>query len=83
MNGKEKKKPINYANAFTEARKLIWSHRWRLATGLLLMLVGRALAMVMPASTKWVVDEVIGKGRTDMLWTVAVAAAVVKLAVDE
>lgn len=76
MNGKEKKKPINYANAFAEARKLIWSHRWRLATGLLLMLVGRALGMVMPASTKWVVDEVIGKGRTDMLGTVAVAAAV-------
>jgi subfamily B ATP-binding cassette protein MsbA len=69
------KKAINYANAFAEARKLIWSHRWRLAGGLALMLVGRTLGMVMPASTKWVVDEVIGKGRTELLGTVAIAAA--------
>ncbi|MCC6536617.1 MAG: ABC transporter ATP-binding protein [Bryobacterales bacterium] len=71
----EPKKKINYGNALVEARRLIHQHRWRLALGLAIMLVGRALAMVMPASTKYVIDEVIGKGRADMLGTVALIAA--------
>jgi ABC-type multidrug transport system fused ATPase/permease subunit len=65
------KKKINYSKAFAEAKSLIWHHRWRLALGLSLMLVSRALSLVLPASTKYVIDEVIGKGRADMLWTVA------------
>ena len=69
------KKPINYSNAIVEARRLIWMHRWRLAVGLLIMLLGRALSMVMPASTKSVNDEVIAKKRGDMLGTVALVTA--------
>jgi len=69
------KKPINYANAFVEAKRLIWTHRWRLALGLVIMLIGRGLSLVMPASTKYVIDEVIAKGRGDMLGTVAAVAA--------
>ena len=70
----EKKKPINYANAWAEARRLMWAHRWRLATGLVIMLIGRGLSLVMPASTKYVIDEVIAKKRGDMLSTVAMVA---------
>ena len=71
----EPKKKINYGNALVEAKRLIYQHRWRLALGLAIMLVGRVLAMVMPASTKYVIDEVIGKGRSDMLGRVALIAA--------
>jgi ABC-type multidrug transport system fused ATPase/permease subunit len=70
---KEKKK-INYSKAFAEARELVWTHRWRLALGLFLMLVSRGLSLVLPASTKYVIDEVIAKNRGDMLWKVAVVA---------
>ena len=70
------KKPINYSNAYVEAKRLIWTHRWRLAFGLVIMLVGRGLSLVMPASTKYVIDEVIAKNRGDMLGTVAAVAAV-------
>ncbi len=70
---KEKKK-INYSKAFAEARELVWTHRWRLALGLFLMLVSRGLSLVLPASTKYVIDEVIAKSRGDMLWKVAVVA---------
>ena len=70
------KKPINYSNAYAEAKRLIWTHRWRLAFGLVIMLVGRGLSLVMPASTKYVIDEVIAKNRGDMLGTVAAVAAV-------
>ena len=69
-----KKKKTNYANALAEARELMWKHRWRLALGLLLMLVSRALGLVLPASTKFVIDDVIGKGKTELLSTVAAAA---------
>ncbi len=73
MKDKEKKK-INYSKAFAEARELVWTHRWRLALGLFLMLVSRGLSLVLPASTKYVIDEVIAKSRGDMLWKVAVVA---------
>jgi ABC-type multidrug transport system fused ATPase/permease subunit len=75
----KKKKPINYSNAWAEARRLIWTHRWRLAVGLAIMLVGRLLSLVMPASTKYVIDEVIAKKRGDMLGTVAIVAAAATL----
>jgi subfamily B ATP-binding cassette protein MsbA len=68
------KKKINYANALAEAKALVWKHRWRLALGLSLMLVSRVVGLVLPASTKYVIDEVIGKGRGDQLQLVALAA---------
>jgi subfamily B ATP-binding cassette protein MsbA len=68
------KRKTNYANAMAEARELMWKHRWRLALGLILMLVSRALGLVLPASTKFVIDDVIGKGRTELLSVVAAAA---------
>lgn len=74
MSEKPAKKKINYSKAFIEARALVWTHRWRLALGLALMLVTRGVSLVLPASTKYVIDEVIGKGRADMLWKVALVA---------
>ena len=74
MSGKPEKKKINYSKALAEAKELIWHHRWRLALGLVLMLISRSLSLVLPASTKYVIDEVIGKGRGDMLWKVAAVA---------
>ena len=74
MSEKPAKKKINYSKAFIEARALVWTHRWRLTLGLALMLVTRGVSLVLPASTKYVIDEVIGKGRADMLWKVALVA---------
>ncbi|WP_035958963.1 ABC transporter ATP-binding protein [Bryobacter aggregatus] len=74
MSAKPPKKKINYSKAFAEARTLVHAHRWRLVLGLTLMLITRGVGLVLPASTKYVIDEVIGKGRSDMLWKVAVVA---------
>ena len=57
-----------------EARELIWAHRRRLSIGLALMLVSRLTGLVLPASSKWLIDEVVGKGRTDLLTPIAVVA---------
>ncbi len=74
MNG-EKKKGINYSRAWAEARELIWQHRRSLSVGLGLMLVNRLTGLVLPASSKYLIDDVLGKRRTDLLLPLALAAA--------
>src|SRR5919106_299388 len=69
-----KKKKVTAAAAWREARELIWTHRRRLALGLVLMLISRLAGLVLPASSKWLIDEVIGNNRTDLLLPLALAA---------
>jgi subfamily B ATP-binding cassette protein MsbA len=70
------KKKVSAASAWREARELLYAHRKRLAIGLLLMLISRIAGLVLPASSKYVVDEVIGKGRHDLLLPIAIAGGV-------
>jgi len=69
----EKKTKPNYSNAWREARELIWRHRRRLLLGLALMMVNRLVGLVLPGSSKYLIDEVIGKGRAELLGTIALA----------
>ena len=67
--------------AWFEARELIWTYRHRLALGLTLMLVNRLAGLVLPASSKYLIDEVIANQRGELLLTIALAigaAAVVQ-----
>ena len=61
MSEEKKKKKVNYSGAWAEAKKIIWNARWRLAIGSVLMLVSRLSGMVLPASMKYVGDEVFTK----------------------
>ncbi len=72
---KSKKKAIT-PGAWQEARGLIYAHRTRLLLGLGLLLVNRAAGFVLPSSTKWVIDKVIGQHRPELLVPLAVAAGV-------
>src|SRR5688572_14810389 len=67
------KKKVNFSNAWQEARELIWAHRKRLLIGLGIMLVSRLAGLVLPYAPKVVVDEIIGKGRVDLLLPLALA----------
>ncbi len=69
-----KKRKTNVANAWAEARELVWAHRGRLALGLGLMLINRLAGLVLPASSKFLIDDVIGRGRADLLVPLAFAA---------
>ena len=40
----------------------MWAHRGRLALGLALMLVNRLAGLVLPATSKFLIDDVIGRG---------------------
>ena len=73
------KKRVNYRSAWEEARGIIWAYRWRLALGLSLMLASRLAGLVLPASSKYLIDEVIGKHRAELLPTIALAVAAATL----
>ena len=67
------KKKVSPGAAWREAKLLFHVHRARLAMGLGLMMISRLAGLVLPASAKYVIDDVIGKGRHDMLLPIALA----------
>ena len=71
---KEKKKRFKLSTAWADARELIWAHRYRLALGMLLMIVNRLVGLVLPASSKYLIDDVIIKHKGDLLIPLALAA---------
>src|SRR5437667_10017989 len=72
---KKEKKRINPKDAWRDARDLIWSHRYRLSLGMLLMVVNRLVGLVLPASSKYLIDDVILKRRSELLIPLALAVA--------
>ncbi|HEX7941402.1 MAG TPA: ABC transporter ATP-binding protein, partial [Gemmatimonadaceae bacterium] len=75
----EPKRRPNMSNAWKEARELIWRNRAQLAIGLALMLVNRLAGLVLPASSKVLIDRVIGQHRADLLTPLAIAVALATL----
>jgi len=75
----EPKKRIRLDEAWRETRDLVWERRGRLSAGLALMLVSRLAGLVLPATSKYLVDEVIGKSRHDLLPLLALAALIATL----
>ncbi len=72
----KKKKKVNYSSAWQEAKILIWNYRGRLAIGGVLMILSRLAGLVLPASSKYLVDEVIGKQNFELLKWIALAVGV-------
>jgi ABC-type multidrug transport system fused ATPase/permease subunit len=74
------KKKIRWSTAWAEARELLWARRWRLAVGLALMLISRVAGLALPLSSKYLIDDVIGKGQVELLpklaWFVGLATLV-------
>ncbi|HLG55667.1 MAG TPA: ABC transporter ATP-binding protein [Vicinamibacterales bacterium] len=73
------KKRFSPSAAWREARSLVWAHRRRLAIGLALMLVSRLAGLVLPASSKYLIDDVVTGRRTDLLMPIALAAGAATL----
>jgi ABC-type multidrug transport system fused ATPase/permease subunit len=69
-----KKKNVDYANAWQEARALIAARSGRLTLGLVLMLINRVAGLVLPATSKYLIDDVIGKHRAELLVPLALVA---------
>ena len=72
--GKPKKKGPKLSAVWRESRELVWQHRKRLAIGLVLMLIGRASGLVLPWTSKLVIDDVIGQKRVELIPWIALGA---------
>ena len=59
MDPDKKTRKTDMKRAWAEARALMWQHRKSLSIGLALMLVSRLASMVLPFSTKFVIDDVL------------------------
>src|SRR5688572_11092134 len=70
---KEKRK-LDTKRAWQETRALMAQHKRSLVIGFSLMLVNRVVGLVLPASSKYLIDDVIGKQRSDLLLPLALAA---------
>src|SRR3954468_14426788 len=65
--------------AWKEARLLVSEHRSSLAIGLVLMVINRLAGLVLPWTSKFLIDDIVGKHRADLLMPLASAAAVATL----
>jgi ABC-type multidrug transport system fused ATPase/permease subunit len=77
--GRAKRPKIDFKNVRAEAGHIIHEHRRTLAIGMALMLVNRLCGLVMPAMPKFLFDDVIGKGQTQLLVPLVLAAAAAAL----
>ena len=75
----KEKSGLKRANVWREAREIIWRYRRRIAFGLVVMVVGRVAGMAIPASSKFLIDDVLGEGRTELLLPLAIGVAVAAL----
>jgi subfamily B ATP-binding cassette protein MsbA len=53
------KRKTDYKAAWGEARVLIWKHRRRLAIGMVLMVISRLAGLILPGSSKYLIDNVL------------------------
>ena len=67
----KKKKKVSLGVVWREARELIWRYRNRLAFGFAIMLVNRLAGLVLPASSKILIDRVIKAGESRLLLPLA------------
>ena len=64
------------SRAWKEAHELIREHRVSLAIGLALMVINRLSGFVLPMSSKFLIDDIVGKHRVNLLMPLAAAAVV-------
>jgi len=57
-----------------DAWQLIWRARKRLLIGVPLMFINRLAGIILPGTSKYVIDLVIGQHRADLLWIFALVA---------
>ena len=75
--------PLKASHIYRDLRELVWPRRYLFAAGLALVFVNRAASLVLPTSTKYLIDDVVQPRRQDLLvpLVAVVGAAVVVQAV--
>jgi ABC-type multidrug transport system fused ATPase/permease subunit len=71
-----KKTPLKLRVVLNDALDLVRARKGRLTLGLFLMAINRLSGLVLPYTTKYLLDDVIGKGNRQLLWQLVLAAGV-------
>src|SRR5260221_466379 len=79
MASSDRDRVLSSPGIWKDVVTLLRAHRVPLTGGLLLILVGRAAGFMIPASSKWLIDTVIGKHRWDLLPVLAATIAAASL----
>ena len=66
----KKKKLASLGYVFKD---IIWPRRWLLFVGLILIILNRLAGLVLPGSTKYLVDNVIAEGNLELLYIILIA----------
>src|SRR5215471_17198028 len=70
------KRPLTAAHVYRDLRDLIWPRRKLFLIGLALVFINRAAGLVLPGSTKFLIDDVVQKRRQELLVPLAAAVGV-------
>ena len=60
-------KKLSASQVRRDLRDLVWPRRRLFFTGLLLVFINRAASLVLPASTKYLIDDIVGNRQADLL----------------
>src|SRR4051812_6736025 len=69
------RKPLQASHIYRDVRELLWPRKGLFTAGLILILINRAAGLVLPGSTKYLIDDVVGKRRLDLLIPLAAVVA--------
>ena len=58
---------LQASHIYRDVRELVWPRRYLFAFGLLLVFINRAAGLVLPGSTKYLIDDIVQKRREDLL----------------
>jgi ABC-type multidrug transport system fused ATPase/permease subunit len=74
---------LKASHIYRDLRDLVWPRRYLFAAGLVLVFINRAASLVLPGSTKYLIDDVVQRKRQDLLLPLVaiVGAAVVVQAI--
>src|SRR5438093_7880539 len=70
------KKPLKASNVYRDLRDLVWPRRNLFLAGLVLVFINRVAGLVLPGSTKFLIDDVVQKRRQELLIPLAAVVGV-------
>src|SRR5262245_26896147 len=70
------KKKLQASHVYRDLRDLVWPRRRLFLIGLFLVFINRAAGLVLPGSTKILIDDVVQKQRQELLIPLAIAVGV-------
>jgi len=68
---KPTKPKLHASHIYRDLRELMWPRRFLFLGGLALVFINRAAGLVLPTSTKYLIDDVVGQRRQDLLLPLA------------